>query len=205
MGDTRRALVEAATETFAEQGVFAASLVEVTRRADQRNRGAVHYHFGSREALLVAVVEQYAEFLAVREGELLARARETPAGDIGAVLEAIVRPTVELAETGRPGRDYLVIVGELIEEYDRLTEEVKDALRHTGGDPVYALLRERMPAHDEALTSERLSLVTSFMLRSIADRARDSGGRVHLPTERFVRNVVAMAAAMLTAPGVPAD
>ena len=32
---------------FAEHGVQNASLVEITRRAGQRNSGALHYHFGS--------------------------------------------------------------------------------------------------------------------------------------------------------------
>ena len=106
--ETRQRLVEAATTVFAEDGVFAGSLVEITRRAGQRNRGAVHYHFGSRESLLAAVLHQHAPFLAAREGELLAVARTTPADDLGAVLEAIVRPAVELAETGPSGRQYLV-------------------------------------------------------------------------------------------------
>jgi AcrR family transcriptional regulator len=202
MGDTRRALVEAATEAFAEQGVFVASLVEVTRRADQRNRGAVHYHFGSREALLVAVLDQHADFLAAREGELLERARAAPDDDLGSVLEAIVRPSVELAETGPSGRDYLVIVGQLVEEYDRLTHDVNEALRRTGGHLVYALLEQRMPALDDALRVERLALVTGFILRAVADRARQSGGRAQLATEPFVQNLVAMASGMLTAPPV---
>ncbi len=93
---TRSRLIEAATEAFAEHGVFTASLVEITRRAGQRNRGAVHYHFGSREGLLVAVLEQHTAFLAEREGELLDKARTTPDDDLGSVLEAIVRPAVEL-------------------------------------------------------------------------------------------------------------
>ena len=202
MADTRRALVEAATEAFAEHGVFAASLVEVTRRAGQRNRGAVHYHFGSREGLLSAVLEQHAAFLARREGELLEHARTTPDDDLGAVLEAIVRPAVELAETGQSGRRYLVIVGELVEEYDRVHPDVAEALRHTGGYDVYALLEQRMPPLDDALRNERLALVTGFILRAVADRAKESPGRAQLPTERFVRNLVAMAAGMATAPPV---
>ena len=208
MPETRRALVEAATQAFAEQGVFAASLVEITRRAGQRNRGAVHYHFGSREGLLVAVLEQHTAFLAEREGELLAQARTAPGDDLASVLEAIVRPAVELAETGRSGRQYLVIIGELVEEYDRLDADVDAALRHTGGYAVFELLEQRLPDLDEALRSERLALVTGFILRSVADRARahesDSPGRAQLPTERFIRNLVAMAAAMSTAPSVDA-
>lgn len=203
---TRRRLVDAATEAFAEEGVFSASLVEITRRAGQRNRGAVHYHFGSRDGLIVAVLERQAAFLARREGELLERARTTPPDDIRSVLEAVVRPAVELADTGPSGRRYLVIIGQLVEEYDRLSPAVTDALGRTGGVPVYALLEERLPAYDDALRLERLALVTSFILHSVADRARaqqsEIPGRSQLPTERFVANVVAMAAGMVTAPAV---
>lgn len=202
MRQTRQALVDAATRTFAEDGVFAASLVEVTRRAGQRNRGAVHYHFGGREGLLVAVLEQYADFLAERQGELLERAGATPDDDLASVIEAIVRPAVELAETGSAGRDYLAIVGELVEDYDRVDGVVEQALGRTGGQAVYDLLERRLPPLDDALRTERLTLLTSFILRSVADRARHPGSRGQLPTERFVRNLVAMAAGMATAPAV---
>ena len=202
--DTRRRLVEAATEAFAETGVFTASLVEITRRAGQRNRGAVHYHFSTRDGLLVEVLEQHSAFLARRERELLALARTTPADDLTPVIEAIVRPAVELAETGASGRQYLVIVGQLVEEYDRVAEPVAEALRRTGGYDVYALLEERLPPYDEALRNERLALVTGFILRTVADRARaaesTSPGRAQLPTARFVANLVSMAAGMAVAP-----
>lgn len=202
--ETRRRLVEAATEAFAEHGVFTASLVDITRRAGQRNRGAVHYHFGSRDGLIVAVVDQHAAFLARREGELLELARNRPDDDLTAVVEAIVRPAVELSETGTDGRRYLVIIGQLVEEYDRVHPDVTAALERTGGVPVYALLAARLPAYDDALLNERMALVTSFILRSVADRARAqegaTPGRAQLPTERFVTNLVAMAVGMATAP-----
>jgi AcrR family transcriptional regulator len=204
--DTRHRLVDAATAVFAEDGVFSASLVEITRRAGQRNRGAVHYHFGSRESLLVAVLHQHVPFLAAREGELLDQARTTPDDDLTAVLEAIVRPAVELAETGPSGRQYLVIVGQLVEEFDRLDEAVAAELSATGGYAVYELLAERMAPLDEALLNERLALITGFILRSVADRARASErvepGRAQLSTERFVRNLVTMAAGMATCPKI---
>ncbi|MFC6345471.1 hypothetical protein ACFP8W_26030, partial [Nocardioides hankookensis] len=126
--------------------------------------------------------------------------------DLAPVLEAIVRPAVELAETGPSGRDYLVIVGQLVEEYDRLDPTVRAALTATGGYDVYALLAERMPPLDETLHNERLALITGFILRTVADRARaqqtETPGRAQLPTERFVRNLVAMAVGMATAPPI---
>lgn len=124
--ETRRRLVGAATEAFAEDGAFTASLVDITRRAGQRNRGAVHYHFGSRDGLLVAVIDQHVPFLARRESELLEQARSRPDGDLASVLEAIVRPAVELADTGTAGRRYLMIVGQLVEEFERVHPDVAD-------------------------------------------------------------------------------
>jgi len=204
MSDTRRRLVDAATRVFAEQGVESASLLEVARRAGQRNRGAVHYHFGSRKGLLVAVLEQYTGFLAEREGELLARAARTPETELPPVLEAVVRPAVELAETGWRGRCYLVVIAELAEsDQAALDPEVAAALARTGGYEVYDLLTRRMPELPEPVLTERLSLLTGFILRSVADRARavERGhGRAQLDTATFTANLVAMAAGMVAAP-----
>ena len=45
-------------------------------------------------------------------------------------------------------------------------------LARTGGDPVYELLQERMPALPPEVVTERLSVMTMVILRSVADRAR---------------------------------
>lgn len=200
---TRAGLIDAATAAFAEDGVTTASLVEVTRRAGQRNRGAVHYHFGNRDGLLVAVLDQHAEFLAQREGELLAVARTRPADDVASVVEAIVRPAVELAESGWRGRSYLAILGELVEQ-DPATQsgEVTAALARTGGYEVYALLAERMPPCDDDLRNERFALLTSFVLGTVARRARaqaQEGGRPQLTTDRFVDHLIDLGTALVTA------
>lgn len=205
---TRERLIDAATRAFAEHGYAGASLLDITRRAGQRNRGAVHYHFGSREGMLAAVLEQHAEFLGTREREMLARAQAQPHDDLASVVEAIIRPAVELAESSWRGRCYLVIVGELVEQ-DLTTfgPEVPEALRRTGGYDVYALLTERMPDFPDDIRDERLALVTTFILRAVADRARAAEhpgtGRAQLATEPFVRNLVAMVTGMVAAPRLP--
>jgi AcrR family transcriptional regulator len=204
VNDTRQRLVDAATRVFAEQGVETASLLEIARRAGQRNRGAAHYHFGSRAGLLVAVLEQYAGFLAEREGELLQAAEGTEG--LAPVVEAVVRPAVELAETGWRGRCYLVVVAALAEsDQDAMDPEVAAAMARTGGYEVYDELARRMPTMGEAVRLERFALLTGFVLRSVADRARSverGHGRAQLPTGAFTANLVAMAAGMLAAPAL---
>jgi AcrR family transcriptional regulator len=205
--DTRQRLIDAATREFAERGVHAASLLEVTRQAGQRNRGAVHYHFGSREGMLVAVLEQQVEFLAERERELIAAARKRPDDDIESVVQAFVRPAVELGDLGWQGRCYLVILAELVEEdRDLLDPAIVAALERTGGWVAFELLGERTPPMPDDLRAERLSLVTGFILRAVADRARSrerETSRPQLETDLFIANLVAMVTSMLSAP-VPA-
>jgi AcrR family transcriptional regulator len=202
---TREQLLDAAAHEFAERGVWNASLIEVTRRAGQRNRAALRYHFGGREDVLCAVLERHVEFLAQREGELLAKARRTPDDDVGAVVEAIVRPAAELAASGWRGRACLLIVAELAgEDPARFSPELESVLARTGGHEVYALLTERMPALPQELVDERSSLITSFILRAVADRERAKErtarpARPQLDDEVFVANLVAMVAAAASA------
>ena len=201
--ETKQRLIDAAARAFAEHGVYTASLVEITRQADQRNRGAVHYHFGGRDGLLVAVLKQHAPFMAAREGQLLALARQRPDHDVVSAIEAIVRPAVELAETGWQGRAYLTIMGELIEQDPgTLSPEVAEAMAQTGGYEVFDLIVARTPTVKEDLRNERMALMTAFILGAVARRARagETTGRPQLPAERFVANLVRMSSAMMTAP-----
>jgi AcrR family transcriptional regulator len=206
---TRRKLIDAATRGFAEQGVFTASLIDITRQAGQRNRGAVHYHFGSRAGVLCAVLEEHVDFLARREGELLEVARSTPRSDVRSVVEVIVRPAAELAESGWRGRCVLLIIAELAEEDPAsLDAEINAVLAKTGGHAVYDLLEERMAELPEDVRVERLSLATGFILRAVADRARALGrhrrsARAQLGHEAFVANLVAMVAGAVAAPPSP--
>lgn len=202
--DTRRKLLDAATRAFAEDGVFNASLLDITRKAGQRNRGALHYHFGSRDGVLCAVLAEHADFLSSREGELLEVARTTPDDDVESVVEAVVRPAAELAASGWRGRCFLVILAEVVEEDPAtMSPDVNAVLARTGGQAVYSLLERRLPSMPPEILVERLSLMTMFLLRAAADRARAAerrGGRAQLDHEAFVRNLVAMTAAAVAAP-----
>jgi len=203
---TRTKLIDEAARAFAADGIFSASLIDITRKAGQRNRGALHYHFGSRSGVLCAVLERHADFLARRGGELLQDALTRPDDDVKSVVEAIVRPATELAESGWSGRCFLVILAELVEEDpSSLDREVNDVLARTGGYAVYALLEKRMAQVSPDVRVERISLATGFILRAVADRARALGrrsrrGRAQLDEEAFVDNLVTMIAAAMSAP-----
>jgi AcrR family transcriptional regulator len=201
---TRQKLVDAATRSFAENGVTNASLLEIARQAGQRNRGAVHYHFGSREGLLVAVLAQYAGALHEQHTAMLAAL--TPDDDLVTLITRLLRPGADLAEDGWRGRCFLLVLDDLTSQDPATLEpQVREVLEETGGQPVYDQLAARMPELPDALEAERLALFTSFVLGALADRARAlehavDGSRPPLDSEEFTANLAVMAASMLSAP-----
>lgn len=110
MGETRRRLLEAAEELFARRGIDAVSLAEITQVAGLRNTGAVHHHFGGREELLAAVVDEHRQRLDERRSALLDDVEVQPADEptAAALVRAMVVPMIELLDDPE-GRRFLSI------------------------------------------------------------------------------------------------
>lgn len=93
---TRDALLLAALESFAEQGLEGPSLDAISARAD-RTRGAFYVHFADREALIEGVVERVMrEYLGA-----LALAAST-GGGTGAILDAFAELLLQAPQSERP-------------------------------------------------------------------------------------------------------
>lgn len=114
-------MVAAARQLFAERGVDNVSLREVARQAGQRNTNAVQYHFGNRETLVAAVLDDFSPRVAARRDALLDQLDEMRgAGGDGEIAVrdlagALVRPSAAMLEDPA-GRQYLQVVAELMKE-----------------------------------------------------------------------------------------
>ncbi|MEU6379443.1 TetR/AcrR family transcriptional regulator [Streptomyces sp. NPDC046909] len=111
---TRATLMDAAERLFAEQGVEAVSVRAVNAAAGLAP-AAVHYHFGTKEALLDAVLlrrgREVVADISARCDALLAQAGRP---DPEEILEALIAPYAALLERDRAGgARWLSIVGQL--------------------------------------------------------------------------------------------
>lgn len=92
-------LIVAAEKLFGEKGIHSVTLKDINAVAGQRNESALHYHFGSKAALVEAILRHRArdidQIRFERIEALLASGQEK---DLGAVLRATFMPMIELLD-----------------------------------------------------------------------------------------------------------
>ncbi|MBW2475570.1 MAG: CerR family C-terminal domain-containing protein [Deltaproteobacteria bacterium] len=118
--DTKQRILDAAEHLFARNGYHATSLRGITTTADA-NLAAVNYHFGSKEALLEAVIVRRLDPLnEIRRGQLEALLQKAElAGELPScreVLRAFVEPTLRLRQQGSEAEDFIALIGRTLAE-----------------------------------------------------------------------------------------
>jgi len=144
--DTRRRLLEAAGEVFAEDGFRKATIQQICRHA-RANIASAHYHFGDKERLYAAVIK-YADRFAQQHAPRMADV--APA----ATPEDRLRVHVEwflsrLLDQGRPAWHAKLMAREMIDPTAALDRLVRSKIRANHrylGGIVRELLGARAPA-----------------------------------------------------------
>ncbi len=118
--ETKQRILNAAEHLFAADGYHATSLRSITTAATV-NLAAVNYHFGSKEALLEAViVRRLSPLNEVRLGKLEAllkkaeQANEVPS--VREILRTFVEPTLYLRQQGSDTEDFVALIGRILAE-----------------------------------------------------------------------------------------
>ena len=115
MLDTKQKILDTAERLFGEHGYSVTSLRQVIAEAEV-NLAAVHYHFGSKEELLDAVVLRRAGPVTQARMERLAQV-EAEAGsgqpNLERVLESFLLPTAEMAQTNAT---FVKLMGRILSE-----------------------------------------------------------------------------------------
>lgn len=166
-GATSERLLDAAEQLFAERGIDAVS-VRAVNAAAGANVAAVHYHFGSKEALVEAVLRRRMERLGERRLAMLAALpTDTPA--VRAVVEALVDPLAELgADPDARGRDYVRVLAAL-QGGGPSGRAMLGAAFAPQFRPFDAALARAVPDLPDAVRHFRLGLAGTLVLQTLAD------------------------------------
>lgn len=204
--DTKSLILNAAEQAFANLGFGAASLRHIIRAAGV-NLASVHYHFGSKEALVAAVFARRICPLTEERLALLG-ACEAQAGSgppaLEAVLEAFVGPALRLSrDHAKGGRVFTRLFGRTIAEpSDSLQQMLNEQFGPTMKRFLAALARA-LPHLSVAQLGWRFQFTVGAMGYLMADpqnlKALTGGRCDPADTDTAVRELVAFLAAGLRA------
>jgi len=197
--NTKLALIRAAERLFAEKGLGAVSVKDITSAAGARNPSAVHYHFGNMEAL---IKEIFSERFQQIERDRLDRFEKLDLSKqdnpIAALMEAAMAPFME-ACLEEEGRLYVRFSIQLMADPRFQVNELVGEL----GMKSVTELRRRLADHLTAIPPHVLAtrLRQAFMISMI--QASDYAQRVEagkaVPINEAVREAAAGLSGFLSA------
>lgn len=121
---TKTRILGAAELLFAEHGFSGASLRQVTAAANV-NLAAVNYHFGSKDNLIEEVLRRRLD--QINERRLASLAQIPEHATLEEVLEAFIRPTLELSLDSAGGALFVRVLARAFAEHDgRLRQFLSD-------------------------------------------------------------------------------
>ncbi len=187
---TRQTILEAAGREFAARGFRATSLREIAAAAGTTH-GLIRHHFGTKEDLWRAVVEDFLDRVAARQRPLLARMHdEEPLALLEAVATAYMRQAAEMPEVSRL---ILFDCAEPGPRLDHLVEHIEPL--HRAIEPIFEAAREAGHLEEHDPDSFFLSLVTlgsvPLALADFTNRFSRDDIRSERGVEAHIRRVLA--------------
>jgi AcrR family transcriptional regulator len=170
-GEARELILAAAEELFAQHGVEAVSLRAINAAAGV-SPGVLHYHFGSREALVERLIRRHMTALSEQRRVRLNALADTPAPALEQIAAIMVEPLAELAlNNGGDGRRYTRFIARLYADRSPVLETVNRDF-----SDVYSqyspLLQRALPDHTPQQLEWRLAMANHAMLQTLADLTR---------------------------------
>lgn len=191
---TQVRLLDAAEQLVGERGVDAVSLRAINAAAES-NVAAAHYHFGSKAALVRAVLDRRMATLAAERFARLAPLEHDAAPAPRALATVMVQPLLDLTAEASGARYVRFLAALYRAEGDWLA--VVDAAFAPQWARIEPVLARATPRLDATHRGRRLALASETMLRMLADPARYGAG---LDADAFHDEVVDVFTAILAGP-----
>ena len=201
--DTRETLLRTAQQMFARDGIHQVPLKRIVETAGQRNASALHYHFGGRDGLLVAITERHDGAIENERAELLSAARRGGEARRSACARRSARRSRSRTSSPRPTGASTCASS---------SSSSGSSTSGTSTSPGVPPARSRCCCTSRAASDdlpppvrhERVTILLALVSETLAMRARalEDGPEPALDHDAFVANLVDMAVGALSARGL---
>ncbi len=187
---TVQTILDAAERLFAERGVTQVSMREIVRESGQRNSSAAKYHFGTREALIVAVVERrMATINELRHRRLDQLERAGTGADLRAVMLATVSVVADQVRSTDWGSRYVQIVAQLAQWPTDSPETQIDPAHMSAMSRVDSMVLACVPALSRVLLQRRMQMIRGYTAYTLSGWIRLNGAVTPVNARAFNQQV----------------
>jgi AcrR family transcriptional regulator len=207
LAETRGRVLDAAEQLFAERGIEAVSIRDITRAAGA-NLAAINYYFGTKQELVAEIFGRRLTPLNQKRLALLDAVEQKAEGQparLEVILEALIRPAVEQSFSCTCGsKTFMQLFGRCLSEPDAAVER----LIHTHFEKIIrrfnAAILRALPGLPEQELFWRISFIGGALHHALLISGKPSlmpaGMHKRLNTEELVQRLIAFAAAGLRVP-----
>ncbi|GAA5236233.1 helix-turn-helix transcriptional regulator [Verticiella sediminum] len=201
--ETSLTLLETAERLFAERGIEHVSLRQIVLESGQRNVSALHYHFGSREALVSELLNLRLGQVNERRNALIDRLLAGhPCPTAHQLLSASFRALCEVVRDTGWGASYIQVLVQATFSPRLLGVGVIARQRVTGLRRVRDMLLTQLGHLPPRVARQRLVLVNDTAVYSIAHWSRLAHGPAGaVPLDTLLAQLTDFCTAGLLAPG----
>jgi len=201
--DTKRRILDAAEHLFAVNGYRGTSLRTITAAA-KANLAAVNYHFGSKQALIEAVIERRIVPLnrlrlqRLEEVRAMAHEQTTPP-TARQVLAAFVEPSLAFRASAPGARDFITLIGRALAEPDDTVRNIFVGHIRPVVELLETCLAEALPHLPDQLLTWRLHFALGALSHIMNNMDKLQTPAIGLPPVASPQEMVELLLPFLTA------
>ncbi|WP_213958971.1 MULTISPECIES: TetR/AcrR family transcriptional regulator [unclassified Variovorax] len=172
-GESARRLLETAERLFAEEGVDGVALSRIVSMSGHRNASALHYHFGSRQAIVSNVLNMRLDHINGLRNVMLDKIeREGRGGNGRDVFEAVVLPLQQTIASTAWGADYVQVLAQSVLNPRIMRSDLIDRGKLTGFLRVRKLLHAALPGVPPPVLDDRFVWANENVILGLARWSR---------------------------------
>lgn len=201
---TKNALMRAAEQLIAQQGIENVAIKDIVIHAKQRNESALQYHFNSINGLIAAIHQQRGQQIQERRAELLVHLlEETDTPDLASVCLLMIKPAFDLARANASFACYVQAFGHELALTDGSTLAHARETHGAGGSSAQQLgelLVGNLPHLDNPALLRRMDAAVRLCAASMYHQSRHRNAFKGIQADLFLHNLKDALVGLFSAP-----
>lgn len=186
------ALVKAGMELFSQKPFAEVKLKDILTKANQKNRNALQYHFGSKKDLFDTILFSHVSEIEKIRQQLITSLDPGDPPELEIAIDIYVQPFIQYVRFNSQGGTCAKLMAHFLQMPERIEKALnKDSIFECQSDQLNQLLVSITPHLSRLERHQLMYLSTSIMVNTMAELVRAQEAGILVSTDRLYNHAVA--------------